>query len=279
MSSIRPFWDNRIVPKMFSFNQHLPSAISARLLANARRLAILFLALQATHAYSQTVDLVHLLRPWASGGDFYVGDTWRLDVYGGANQQVAISSVHNGGPLSGPLVLGTTNGSGFFSLTGSMSTYEIGTWTEWVTVGGLSASPTLVFDVLAAPTAPCDSSISSHPLLLFSYDYFDTYNYGQYSHSSFGQGKQKGNGGPQPFCAMVGGSWITSDAEHLELTNATSKSPYEIEVTWKDVGGRVFSYYPAYAAGSTLYVGVDIRNGYPFYKVGYTDLTVFQVYF
>ena len=148
MGLLRRFYGNQFRPHTASPSRRLRSTTTAQLRANARRLIILCFAVQAVHAYDQTVDLFNLTRPSGNGGDFYVGESWRLDVYGGANQQVAISSVHNGGPLSGPVVSGTINGSGFFSLTGSMKTYEIGTWVEWVTAGGLSGSPTLIFDVL-----------------------------------------------------------------------------------------------------------------------------------
>ena len=174
------------------------------------------MALYASHAYGQTVVLSNLTRPGQTA-DFYNGDTWKLEAYGGANQQVAISSVHNGGPLSGPTALGTTNGSGYFSLTGLMTTSEIGTWQEWVTVGGQSASPTLVFDVLAAPTGPCDVSISLQPLLLTSYDYYSPYT-GENLYNDYASGTQSGNG-DFPFCVLT------------TITVTETSSPYLFNVT------------------------------------------------
>lgn len=231
-------------------------------------------AFSALPAVGQTVQLINLVRPTAS--DFYVGENWVLNVFGAANQAVTISATHNGVPL-GTSPLGTTDGSGFLSVSGSMSTAEIGSWVETVFVGGIAATPTLVFDVLGSPIEPCfPASVSPNPLAIFSVDY---YTFNTYSHSDFGSGDQSGEGEP-PNCAMGGVTWfVPVGSEHLQVTNISFPSLWEAEVEWEDVGGRLFGSHPAFVSGQTTYVGVDLRNGIPFVGIGGTQLTVFRVDF
>lgn len=240
-----------------------------------KRLTICWLigcTLLALPMSAQTVQLINLVRPTAT--DFYVGENWILNVSGGANLPVTISATHNGTPL-GTTPLGNTNGSGVFSLSGSMSTAEVGSWVETVYVNGIAATPTLVFDVLGHPSDPCfPASVSPNPLVIFSYDY---YRFDDYTHSTFGSGTQSGEG-EAPNCAMYGfSSFVPVGSEHLQVTNYNFPSLWEAEVEWEDVGGRVFGSHPAYVSGGTIYVGVDLRNGIPFVGIGGTQLIIFRV--
>lgn len=232
-----------------------------------------FACLSGLPLSGQTVQLINTVRPTAT--DFYVGETWILNVWGGTGQTVTISATHNGVPL-GTSTLGTTDGTGFFSLSGSMSTAEIGSWVETVTVGGIAATPTLAFQVLGSASDPCESvSVSLNPLFLVSFDYY--VGLGTYSHSTFGSGTQSGEG-EAPYCVI---SYfyplVPGGVDQLAVTDYDFPSAYEAEVEWSDIGGTRFTSHPAVVGGATVYVGVDIRNGIPFVGIGATELTVFRV--
>ncbi|MBY0502669.1 MAG: hypothetical protein K2X03_02085 [Bryobacteraceae bacterium] len=156
-----------------------------------------------------------------------------------------------------------------------MTTAEIGTWVKTLTVGGVTATPTLEFEVLGSAVEPCESvDVSPNPLVIFSYDY---YTFNTYQFSTFGSGDQSGEG-EAPYCAIAGVTWgVPVGSEHLQVSNVTFPSAYEGEAEWEDVGGRQFGSHPAFVFGASLWVGVDFRNGIPFVGPGATDLTVFRV--
>lgn len=240
--------------------------------ATAFWLGACLLALLTLPASAQTVQLINLIRPSAT--DFYVGETWTLNVFGPPNQSVSITATHNGIPL-GTTPLGTTDSTGFFTLSGSMSVAEIGNWVETVFVGGVAATPTLVFSVLGAPVDPCGPvSVSPNPLTLFSIDY---YTFGSYSHSDFAFGIQSG-AGQAPNCGVATVIWGAQD-EHLGVTSISFPSAWLAQVRWEDLGGRIFASHPALVNGFTIYVGLDFRNGIPFVGIGETSLLVFRVDF
>lgn len=98
----------------------------------------------ANFAVTATVSLVNNTRP-GHNTDFKVGDSWTLTINGPPNQTVAVTATHNGNPSWGSY--GQTSSTGYWTLSGSMGTGEIGNWTEVWTVGPVQATPTLVFTV------------------------------------------------------------------------------------------------------------------------------------
>jgi hypothetical protein len=79
----------------------------------------------------------------------YVGDSWVLEVTGDPNAEVLSSGSGAYGSWTGTSH-GRTNSQGILRLTGSMSTAEIGRWSQTWTVGGKRAG-TLSFEVKARP--------------------------------------------------------------------------------------------------------------------------------
>ena len=79
----------------------------------------------------------------------YVGDSWVLEVTGDPGAEVLSSGSGPDGAWSGTSH-GRTNSQGILRLTGSMSTAEIGRWSQTWTVGGKRAG-SLSFEVKARP--------------------------------------------------------------------------------------------------------------------------------
>lgn len=79
----------------------------------------------------------------------YVGDSWVLEVNGDPNAEVLSSGSGAYGSWTGTSH-GRTNSQGILRLTGSMSTAEIGRWSQTWTVGGKRAG-NLSFEVKARP--------------------------------------------------------------------------------------------------------------------------------
>ncbi len=99
-------------------------------------------------AVSTTVQLTNTSRP---GQTFQVGDGFTLSVVGAANSPVTGSGTQNG-VSKGTTPYGNTDGSGRFSISGTMTADTIGSWTEVWTVGGVPAQQ-LSFSVSAKPSA------------------------------------------------------------------------------------------------------------------------------
>ena len=78
-----------------------------------------------------------------------VGDRFLVTISGAPNQSVSMSSTQNSKSY-GQWVLGSTNAAGNFTMTGVEGYGNAGSWTETWYVGGVAASPTLVFTVGSA---------------------------------------------------------------------------------------------------------------------------------
>jgi hypothetical protein len=86
------------------------------------------------------------------GVSLYVGDTWLVSITGASpNSPVTVSGSGPGGSFSGT-PMGSTDGNGNFSKSGTVGTGEIGSWSEQWAVGGAS-SGSFSFTVAAAPGA------------------------------------------------------------------------------------------------------------------------------
>jgi hypothetical protein len=82
-----------------------------------------------------------------------VGDTWLVAISGASpNSPVTVSGSGPGGAFSNT-PMGSTDGSGNFSKSGSVGTAEIGSWSEQWAVGG-APSGAFSFTVAAVPTSP-----------------------------------------------------------------------------------------------------------------------------
>ncbi len=119
-------------------------------------LSVVLCFIATSTAHGQTVQLLSLSRPDAT--DFYLGESLQVNINGAPFQPVAIMALNNG-VVSGPTGYGSIDGSGYLRINGSMSTAEIGSWTEVWTVGLVQATPILNFQVLTAPSEPCEVSI------------------------------------------------------------------------------------------------------------------------
>lgn len=93
-----------------------------------------------------TATLRNVSRP---GMPFQVGDSFSLDIQGAPNSPASLSGTQNG-VSKGETPLGSTDGTGNLSNTGTLDDSSVGSWTEVVTVGGVS-SEQIGFDVTAAP--------------------------------------------------------------------------------------------------------------------------------
>ncbi len=107
----------------------------------------------AAAAVSQAViptsaSLLNTSRPSASS--FQVGDSWTLTITGAPNSPVTDAASQNGQSL-GTTPYGSTDGNGNFSLSGTIGSGQIGTWSETWAVGGVAA-PTLNFTIVAGPS-------------------------------------------------------------------------------------------------------------------------------
>jgi len=91
-----------------------------------------------------TVQITNLTHP-GNSTNFLVGDSWRINVAGIPNQPVSVNGTFNGAPWG--TNLGSTDGSGNFSFSGTMSAGTTGNWTETWSVGGTQATPVLSFTV------------------------------------------------------------------------------------------------------------------------------------
>jgi len=93
-----------------------------------------------------TVSLANNTRPGAK--DFLLGESWTLSVHGPPLENVVIGGTGPGGPLS-PVILGQTDQSGNFALSGFMGQDNLGAWAETYIVGSTPWIGTLEFTVYA----------------------------------------------------------------------------------------------------------------------------------
>jgi hypothetical protein len=102
----------------------------------------------APTVYTPKAALVNLSRP---GQTPQVGDWLRVSITGGApNQTVTATAIHDGSTST--TEMGRTDGSGAWSKDVQMTAAEVGHWVEHWRVGNTPATPSLTFDVAAAPT-------------------------------------------------------------------------------------------------------------------------------
>jgi len=117
----------------------------------------------AAKTYTASIALNNLSRP---GQSFQVGDLYQVVISGAApNAPVTNSASQNGASL-GTTSYGSTDGSGNFTISGTLQSEHVGSWIEQWTVGGTQQIRTLSFSVTAAPgttaaTTTTDSSSSS----------------------------------------------------------------------------------------------------------------------
>lgn len=108
----------------------------------------------AQRVYSPSVSFVNS----RGGSTLYPGDTWIVSISGGKpNADVVVTGGKNGATPS--VKRGTTDSSGRFTLSGKISSDELGVWTESWTVDGQPAG-SFSFSVVAGPggsTAPAGS--------------------------------------------------------------------------------------------------------------------------
>ena len=91
-----------------------------------------------------TASIVNLTRPGSSY--FQVGDRWQVRVSGYENMHVCVTAKHPDGK-SDTACYGSTDGSGLFTMTGTMDESTVGHWEETWQVGS-SDAPAFSFDVL-----------------------------------------------------------------------------------------------------------------------------------
>jgi hypothetical protein len=115
--------------------------------------ALLILVMAAAPAVSQNsfVRLINSSRPASS--EFQVGDRFEIAIAGPANQPVSVRTTRQGRTDWGP-VIGSTDWSGRWSITGRFEKEDFGGWSEAWTVGGKLVNPVLNFSI----GAPCLNS-------------------------------------------------------------------------------------------------------------------------
>jgi hypothetical protein len=93
---------------------------------------------------SPSVQLVDVTR---GGTDYHAGDMFTLTVKGQPNQPVSVIQNTNNTIGNSPVVLGSTDGSGIFIISGTWSSSDVGTYAQVWSAGNLQARPVLSFTV------------------------------------------------------------------------------------------------------------------------------------
>jgi hypothetical protein len=125
--------------------------------ANAGQPVQGYSTLQAqTQASAPSASGGHVTFTSSRGGNaLQVGDTWLVSITGASpNAPVTVTAGGNTTPM------GTTDGSGNFSLSGAARAQDVGTWNESWAVGGVP-SGAFSFTVSAAPAAAISTPASS----------------------------------------------------------------------------------------------------------------------
>jgi hypothetical protein len=91
-----------------------------------------------------TVRIDNLSRP--DKKDFQVGDRFRITINGPANQPISVRTMMQGRTDWGP-VIGKTDETGMWFVSGQFEKADFGSWTEVWTVGGKAANPVISFAV------------------------------------------------------------------------------------------------------------------------------------
>ena len=90
-----------------------------------------------------TVQLIDNTHPGTT--HFKVGDSYTIKVHGGLNQPVTVTQ-----PPGSPYTFGNTDPStGNWSISGTWAPGNSGSYTQYWTVGGVAAMPTVIFTVYA----------------------------------------------------------------------------------------------------------------------------------
>lgn len=113
-----------------------------------RLLTILVLASIPAVVQSAVVQLKNLTRP--ANQDFQVGDRFEIVIVAAAYQPVSVRTATQGQTDWGP-VIGWTDNTGRWVTTGQFEKDDFGYWSEFWTVGGKLAGPSIQFFV----GAPC----------------------------------------------------------------------------------------------------------------------------
>ena len=105
------------------------------------------------HSYALAQPSITLTNTTRGGSQYFVvGDGFLVTISGGQTGAAVTMAWNHNGVGGGPASIGTSNGSGGFSLSGTEDTASIGTWTETWFVGGVQATPVLAFTVLGTPS-------------------------------------------------------------------------------------------------------------------------------
>lgn len=190
---------------------------------------------------------------------FYVGNAWTVGITNGpANAEVVVSTT------AGSASVGYTNSQGSFSLSGYMSSLDVGTWNETWTVGGIIATPDpLSFVVYPAQAATCDFAAAG-PGTLFSLDYVDSFTW-EIVYQASGSGVVHAALNPAGYCHMFGDSWNIGGSMYAFRT---SLGTYFDEWAVGDAGGRPGfylyapeDYYPFFDTTALGFLAINITNG------------------
>lgn len=142
----------------------------------------------------------------------YVGDTWRLSIWRAPAYQ-PVWVVANG---AGPVYVGETNASGEYTLSGSMSSQEVGVWIETWSVGPeneqIDAVPNLYFEVRELPTEPCYlAPLTVSPSHLSVTDIISGWSYYILYSTGTTSGSASTNLSPAGRCQIVSAQWGSND--------------------------------------------------------------------
>lgn len=114
--------------------------------ARVGAIALAMLTLTAT-ATAASVTLSNLSTP---GTNIEVGNTVRVVITGAAPYgTVTVDQTKNGVWGGGPIVMGSTDGNGYYSITATEGPGDVGSYTQVWAVNGVAANPTLQFSVYA----------------------------------------------------------------------------------------------------------------------------------
>ena len=162
----KPSLDADRRPTVLKRARTVMSILNRTLLASVLAfLAAASCSVQPLMAQTPTVQLTNLTR---GGTNFIVGDEWRIDITGPPYQEVRVCATFNGSSI-GCTVYGQTDSSGTFQLSGIMDASTVGSWVETWYVGGVQATPVLVFEVYPPP---CEGYAVPVPPVMFSQDYY-----------------------------------------------------------------------------------------------------------
>ncbi len=209
---------------------------------------------------------------------FYVGDSWTITINGAmANVAVLVCAPLGCTPSVNE---GYTNGAGSLTLSGYMSSSDVGTWNQTWSAGSFIATPNpLTFSVYPTSAASCDMWTSGSTSI-FTLDYVTTYD-GQIWHQARGYTYVNALLDPSGYCVMDSDSWDFGSSMSGQRTILT---PVQDQWYVTDNGFRPYyigdpeSYYPYIDATGLGYVAVNVTNGGLFVDYSVIGLLVEFVY-